>query len=263
MKMNGMRANGMMTNGTGRYVASGICLIAALASAAYGVHVWAAHSGTGFWMIWLAIACIFVVAGLSAWFGWWKAMPKAVRRVCAAVLCVALICFGTVEGLVISGMGAAGEPGLDYVIVLGAQVHRTRPSLVLKYRLDKTIDYLESNPDTVCIVSGGKGANEPFPEAQGMADYLERHGIAKSRIIRESKSEDTRQNIANSRRLITKRDASIGIITSDFHVFRALQIARDQGLADARGIASGSPGDMLANNMLREFFAEIKYLVKR
>ena len=247
----------------GKYMASGIFLIAALASAAYGVHVWAAHSGTSFWMIWIAIACVFVVVSLFAWFSWWRAVSKTARRVCAVMLCVALICFGAVEGLVVNGMRAAGEPGLDYVIVLGAQVHKTRPSLVLKYRLDRAIDYLESNPDTVCIVSGGKGANEPFPEAQGMAEYLERHGIADSRIVMEPKSEDTRQNIANSRRLITKRDASIGIITSDFHVFRALQIARDQGLADAEGIASGSPRDMLANNMLREFFAEVKYLVKR
>lgn len=247
----------------GKRVALGVCMLAALASAAYGVHVWAAHSGTGFWMMWIAIACIFVLIGLAAWFGWWNALPKIARRVCAVLACVGLICFGAVEGFVIGGMGAAGEPGLDYVIVLGAQVHKTHPSLVLKYRLDKAIDYLESNPGSVCIVSGGKGANEPFPEAQGMAEYLERHGIAQSRIIRESKSEDTRQNIANSRRLITKRDASIGIITSDFHVSRAMQIARDQGLADARGIASGSPRDMLVNNMLREFFAELKYLIKR
>ena len=244
----------------GKRVALGVCMLAALASAAYGVHVWAAHSGTSFWMMWIAIACVFVAAGLAAWFGWWKALPKVVRRMCAVVACIALISFGTIEGFVASGMRAAGEPGLDYVIVLGAQVHKTRPSLVLKYRLDKAIDYLESNPNTICIVSGGKGANEPFPEAQGMAEYLERHGVAASRIIRESKSEDTRQNIANSRKLMTKRNASVG---SDFHVFRAMQIARDQGLANARGIASGSPGDMLVNNMLREFFAELKYLVKR
>lgn len=247
----------------GKRVALGFCMVAALASTAYGAHVWAAHSGTSFWMMWIVIACLFMVAGLAVWFGWWKALPKVVRRVCAVVLCTGLICFGAVEGLVISGMRAAGEPGLDYVIVLGAQVHKTRPSLVLQYRLDKAIDYLESNPNTICIVSGGKGANEPFPEAQGMAEYLERHGIAASRIIKESKSKDTRQNIANSRRLMTKRNASIGIITSDFHVARAMQIARDQGLANAQGIASGSPGDMLVNNMLREFFAELKYLVKR
>ena len=43
-------------------------------------------------------------------------------------------------------------------------------------------------------------------------------------------------------------------------MFRALQIAHKNGLAEAQGIAAGSPRDMLANNMLREFFAEIKFL---
>ena len=106
----------------GKRVALGICMVAALASTAYGAHVWAAHSGTSFWMMWIVIACLFMVAGLAVWFGWWKALPKVVRRVCAVVLCTGLICFGAVEGWVISGMRAAGEPGLDYVIVLGAQV---------------------------------------------------------------------------------------------------------------------------------------------
>ena len=247
----------------GKRVALGICMVAALASTAYGAHVWTAHSGTSFWMMWIVIACLFMVAGLAVWFGWWKALPKVVRRVCAVVLCTGLICFGAVEGLVISGMRAAGEPGLDYVIVLGAQVHKTRQSLVLRYRLDKAIEYLEANPNTTCIVSGGKGPNEPFPEAQGMANYLEQHGIAKSRIIQESKSETTKQNIEYSSKLIGKRNASIGVITNDFHMFRALQIAHGEGMPNAVGLAAGSPKDLLANNMLREFFAELKYLVKR
>ena len=247
----------------GKRVALGICMVAALASTAYGAHVWAAHSGTSFWMMWIVIACLFMVAGLAVWFGWWKALPKVVRRVCAVVLCTGLICFGAVEGWVISGMRAAGEPGLDYVIVLGAQMHKTRPSLVLRYRLDKAIEYLEANPNTTCIVSGGKGPNEPFPEAQGMANYLEQHGIAKSRIIQESKSETTKQNIEYSSKLIGKRNASIGVITNDFHMFRALQIAHGEGMPNAVGIAAGSPKDLLVNNMLREFFAELKYLVKR
>lgn len=50
-------------------------------------------------------------------------------------------------------------------------------------------------------------------------------------------------------------------MTNDFHMFRALQIAHDNGLDEAQGIAAGSPPDMLVNNMVREFFAEIKFLL--
>lgn len=70
----------------------------------------------------------------------------------------------------------------------------------------------------------------------------------------------TEENIANSMKYI-REGASVGIVTNDFHVFRALQIARSQGLSNVTGISAGSMRMYLANNMLREFFAEIKFLL--
>lgn len=108
-----------------------------------------------------------------------------------------------------------------------------------------------------------------------MADYLEHDaGIDASRIIEEPDSSTTVENLRNSRAIIdsanntgsagdTTSEPSIGIVTNDFHVFRSLQIAHDQGYTDVRGIAAGSPRDMLLNNMVRESFAEAKYLIKR
>lgn len=177
-----------------------------------------------------------------------------------AVVAIGIVAFCTIEGCIIGNMNAQGEPDLDYVIVLGAQVRESGPSKALRYRLDRTIDYLEENPDTICIVSGGQGHNEPFAEAQGMADYLQKHGIAENRIIQESKSESTMENIVNSKKLMRQENASVGIVTNDFHMFRALQIAHANGLKQAQGIAASSPKDMLVNNMVREFFAEIKFL---
>ena len=42
-------------------------------------------------------------------------------------------------------MHADGRGGLDYIIVLGAQVRKDGPSPVLKYRLDKAVEYLYEN----------------------------------------------------------------------------------------------------------------------
>ena len=161
----------------------------------------------------------------------------------------------------VSGFFEEGKDNLDYIIVLGAQVRESGPSVVLKYRLDRAIDYLEENPDTKCIVSGGQGKNEPFAEAVGMADYLQKNGIDGKRIIVEAESRTTEENIKNSKTFL-EEDASLGIITNDFHVFRALQMAGEQGLSEACGIAADSSKLYLPNNMLREFFAEIKHLVK-
>ena len=57
-------------------------------------------------------------------------------------------------------------------------------------------------------------------------------------------------------------DATVGIITNDFHMFRALQIAEKQGLSNVCGIAADSTRFYLPNNMFREYLAEIKFLLK-
>lgn len=161
-----------------------------------------------------------------------------------------------------TGWRAAGTKHLDYIIVLGAQISENGPSAVLQYRLDRAVEYLEQNPDTVCIVSGAQGRNEPCTEAEGMADYLLAKGIPAERILQEREARTTAENLAYSRKLMPE-GSSVGIVTNNFHVFRALQIAREQGLEDAVGIAAGAKPFYQLNNILREYLAEIKYLIFR
>lgn len=61
---------------------------------------------------------------------------------------------------------------LDYIIVLGAQVKESGPSVILRYRLDRALSYLKENDNTLVIVSGGQGANEKATEASVMKEYL-------------------------------------------------------------------------------------------
>ncbi|MGN0312810.1 MAG: YdcF family protein, partial [Lachnospiraceae bacterium] len=56
--------------------------------------------------------------------------------------------------------------------------------------------------------------------------------------------------------------ASVGVVTNNFHVFRALQIAKSQGLTNICGIATKTTPLYLPNNMVREYFGELKYLIK-
>ncbi|OZG49496.1 YdcF family protein [Pseudoscardovia suis] len=258
-----------------RQTATAIVCIAALASLWYARAVYNTHTGTSFWLFWVALALALGVWAAAIWFHWWRALPNAARIPIGIVLCVALCSFGMSQAAIVSHMRDEGDRNLDYIIVLGAQVYQGSPSLVLRYRLDKAAEYLRANPGTTCIVSGGQGPNEPYAEARGMADYLEHDaGIDASRIIEEPDSSTTVENLRNSRAIIdsanntgstsnTASEPSIGIVTNDFHVFRSLQIAHDQGYTDVRGIAAGSPRDMLLNNMVRESFAEAKYLIKR
>ncbi|HIZ08485.1 MAG TPA: YdcF family protein [Candidatus Eubacterium avistercoris] len=236
-----------------------ICVIAGIICGIYGIMVYSTGSGTGFFAVWIVIGVLLAALGVSFAFQLWKKLPKILVRVIVCLAVAGLTFFCVVEGRIASQLHAQGKAGLDYVIVLGAQVYESGPSMILRYRLDRAVRYLEENPDTVCIVSGGQGYNEPFPEAEGMAEYLISRGISAERIIKEDQSKNTEENIRNSMEYLD-RSSSVGIITNNFHVFRAMQIAKDAGLEDAWGIASGSPPRYLPNNMLREFFAEIKYL---
>lgn len=237
-----------------------VCGCAAVVCGVYGIMIFGTGSGTGFFLVWIALAVIFAVLGISILLGLWKKIPKTAARILTGLVLAGIILFGVVEGMIASQLHAQGEPDLDYIIVLGAQVRENGPSTILKYRLDRAAEYLKENTDTICIVSGGQGYNEPFPESEGMASYLQGQGIEAERMILESESKTTEENIRNSMEFI-EEGASVGIITNDFHVFRAVQTAEKEGLLRVCGIAAGSPKQYLPNNMFREFFAEIKFLL--
>ena len=235
-----------------------LLILLALVCGIYGFVVFGARSGTLFFAVWFLLAAFFLVCALLARFGWPAWVPVICRRVLYAVIAAGVALLLIVEGLVLSSFRETGSPGLDYVIVLGAQVRETGPTVVLRWRLDTAFDYLVANPDTVCIVSGGQGENEPRPEADVMRDYLVEYGIAPERILVENESRNTVENIRNSMKLFDPERDSAGIVTNDFHMFRACAIAKKQGVQNAQGIAAHSLMLFLPNNMLREFAGVMK-----
>ena len=237
-----------------------VCSILAIICIVYGIFVRAAGSGTAFFMVWiLGGICLFLL-GILLQKGVLQRLPRILRIILGGLVTAGIILFLVVEGLIVGSFHEKGEKGLSYLLVLGSQVYADGPSLVLKYRLDTAIDYLQENPETICIVSGGQGYNEPMTEAEGMARYLEQNGISKDRILLEDQSKTTQQNMEFSGKLIPE-GASLGIVTNNFHLYRAMQIAKRQGLTQAVGIAAPSSEKYLANNMLREFFGWLKMVL--
>ena len=118
----------------------------------------------------------------------------------------------------------------DFIVVLGAQVQGDGPSLTLKKRLDKALEFLQAHPDRTAIVSGGQGPDEAHTEASVMAQYLLAHGADASQILEEPQASNTRENLLFSAKLAEEAgfDTSrVLIVTSDFHMCRAKYIARD------------------------------------
>ncbi|MDD2970809.1 MAG: YdcF family protein [Lachnospiraceae bacterium] len=165
---------------------------------------------------------------------------------------------------------------LPYIIVLGAQMKKKGPSLSLQRRLDAAITYLRENDDTIVILSGGQGTNEPMAEAEGMARYMRAQGIDGRRMRLEDRSVNTYQNLCFSRPFISggihdgaergevsveQIDMGVGIVTSNFHIYRALKIAGRAGYRHSYGIPSRTENFMLPSAITREVFAIIKDFV--
>jgi len=104
----------------------------------------------------------------------------------------------------------------------------------------------------VIIASGGQGPDEPMSEAQCIRDELIKRGVDGDRILMEDRSTTTAENIFNSMVLMDSPDARTGIITNNYHVFRAVRIARRAGLTRACGIAAKYTGYTKFHYMIRE-----------
>lgn len=215
--------------------------------------------GTYFFLIWGVIA---VFCGMVSLFcthkNWLTKIPKWLRVIFIILFVMLLLLFGTVEAMILGSFGERPAAGADYCIILGAQWKSSGPSYVLQKRLDAALGYLRENPETMVIVSGGQGSDEPISEAEGMKTYLMNAGIAEERILMEDTSTNTDTNLANSSALLDKGNDRVVLVTNDFHVFRACGIARKQGYAHLEGLSAGSYPAMLPNNLLREFLGVIK-----
>lgn len=238
-----------------------IFILCSLFCFGYCALIFSIHSGGKFYMFWGLAGLFFAGIAVMTHFGLWNRIPGGLKVAALGILITGVIIFVVVEGCIISSFRAKGEPNLDYIIVLGAQVKENGPSAVLKFRLDEAYDYLMENENTLCIVSGGQGYNEPCSEAQGMYDYLTERGIDGKRIIMEDKSTDTSENIAYSAVFLDKESDRVGIVTNNFHVFRGVHLARHQGIKNVCGISADSNVIFQLNNMVREFFGIIKDLV--
>lgn len=214
--------------------------------------------GTYFFLVWGALGAGCLLMSLLFRSGFVARVPRWLRRCCCCVFCAGILFFCGVEAAILSQYGAQAEAGADYLIVLGAQWKSTGPSEVLRRRLDKALDYLRENPETKVIVSGGQGGNESMTEAAGMREYLLQAGIEEERILVEDKSRNTYENLVFSGGFLDRKENRVVIVTNNFHVFRAVSIAKKQGYARVEGMAASSVLGMGPNNLLREFLGVVK-----
>lgn len=206
------------------------------------------HDFIGY-LCWLLAVLIFAFPRLN----------KTWRIVLAALLVLGAAVFAVFEAPVISNAKTDSEPQAGYLIVLGAGVNGSSPSLSMVNRLEAAQAYLEAYPDAVVIVSGGQGPGEHVTEAAAMYDWLVAHGVAESRIVQEDQSTSTRENLENSFAIIRNRGSDpadgVAIVSSEYHLYRAKQMAHALDAKPFGVAAETTLPTMRVNYFIREAFA--------
>lgn len=144
------------------------------------------------------------------------------------ILCSLIIRLLT-DKWILAGQDPKANGDYKYGIVLGAKVNGEIPSRSLQYRLDSALQYAIIYPHVILILSGGQGPDEDITESEAMRRFLVENGIEEERLLLESESTSTYENILFSTKLIPDETKGVTIITSDYHLARARKIAGKLG----------------------------------
>lgn len=167
--------------------------------------------------------------------------------------------------LIVRGSRGQPEGEFDYLVVLGCAVNGNVPSRSLGDRIDAAYAYLHAHPNMVCIVTGWKGKTGRISEAACMRSALTGMGIDANRIWMEEKAATTRENFAFSLALIKEKTGTlpkcIGVLSSEYHLYRANMFAREQDITACGIPAKTGSFSLYLNYLLREIVMVWYYAV--
>ncbi len=183
------------------------------------------------------------------------------KKVLIPLVLTGIVCFGVLEGLIISGAYHRDTEPADYILVLGAGLRGDQMSLTLLRRMETAVD---CDQGETYVVSGGQGRHETISEAAAMGDFLRKQDIADDRIIEENRSTSTMENLLYSRKLIEAdsgkpiSESRVKIISSDFHCYRAKMLAKRAGYEQVSAYGAQTPLWVAPSGYIREAAALVK-----
>ncbi|MGM9591057.1 MAG: YdcF family protein [Faecousia sp.] len=193
------------------------------------------------------------------------AFANITTRIFTVCLAVGLLVVGITEAVIIHASFGDPKEQVDYVVVLGAKVNRDGPSVSLWDRICGAYEYLEEHPEVIAVVSGGQGTDEPITEAECMYRELVTLGIDPKRIWREEEATSTWENLNNTLDLIEEktgqRPEKLGVLSSEYHLFRASLFAKRCGVEFVGIPARTSRPSQMINHFMREVAGVWHYLI--
>lgn len=161
---------------------------------------------------------------------------------------------------------ARHEPAYDkdYMLILGCQLMPDGTlTPLLRSRADRALAFAEkqkeaTGKDLVFVPTGGQGADEVMPEGEAIKNYLRSRGVPEERILAETASVNTEENIRLSMELIRANAGTdapkVAFATTNYHVFRAGLLAAEQGVR-MEGVGGKTKRYFWLNAFIREFIA--------
>jgi len=149
----------------------------------------------------------------------------------------------------------ADLPHADVAIVPGASVAHGEPSPILEQRASAAVELFDNKKVDAILVTGDNGALN-HDEVTPVRKYLIDAGIPAGRIFLDHAGFDTYSSMYRARDIFQAHSAII--VTQDFHMPRALFLARMLGL-DADGYEPAGSGGS-GYDYLREIPASVKAL---
>lgn len=166
-------------------------------------------------------------------------------RIAALVLCL-LLCAGILlgginvymarsqEAYILTPEQAAQLTDVDCILVLGARVMpEGSPSHMLEDRCRRAVELYHAKAAPVLIMSGDHGQKE-YDEVSAMKQYAVNGDVPSSDVFMDHAGFSTYESMYRARDIFGAK--KVIIVTQQYHLFRALYIARQLGL-DAYGVS--------------------------
>lgn len=172
-----------------------------------------------------------------------KFLPNFLRTAClllvgiaAAALLVNTFVVHSTSRRILSPEAAAELTGIDCILVLGCYVHENgQPSAMLADRLQRGVALYDAGAAPKIIMSGDHGQTT-YDEVNAMKAYALARGVPSEDVFMDHAGFSTYESLYRARDVFQAK--KILIVTQDYHLHRALYIAKALGLE-----AYGVPAD--------------------
>ncbi len=179
-----------------------------------------------------------------------------ILRISVALLSALILFFC---GNVVLGSVIRNAEQADYAIVLGMALENGNPTNDLLERLDTAQVYLDRYPEARLILTGGNPDESGRTEAAVMRDLLTERGISESRLLLEDQARTTKENFKNTVKMLPA-DEPVVLITSNYHMARAVKTAKNAGFTSVMRFPSPSGILTYGANMMWEVVHDLNDL---